>query len=91
MGQGGTDWLSGYDSGGHYCELFGCAGQPAAHTEPVRERLRRIPIEDLRRRAREAENELFNLGYELGKAGYDWKKTPPGLDWTVSPEPAPQS
>jgi uncharacterized circularly permuted ATP-grasp superfamily protein len=62
MGQGGKDWLSGYDSGGHYCELFGCAGQPAAHTEPVRERLRRIPLEDLRRRAREAENELFNLG-----------------------------
>jgi uncharacterized circularly permuted ATP-grasp superfamily protein len=62
MGQGGTDWLSAYDSGGHYCELFGCAGQPAAHTEPVRERLRRIPLEDLRRRAREAENELFNLG-----------------------------
>jgi len=36
-------------------------------------------------------NELFNLGYELGKSGYDWKKTPPGLDWTVTPEPAPQS
>jgi hypothetical protein len=36
-------------------------------------------------------NELFNLGYELGKAGYDWKKTPPGLDWIVTPEPAPQS
>lgn len=36
-------------------------------------------------------NELFNLGYELGKAGYDWKKTPPGLDWLVTPEPAPQS
>jgi predicted acylesterase/phospholipase RssA len=30
-------------------------------------------------------NELFKLGYELGKAGYDWKKTPPGLDWTVLP------
>ncbi|HUL06927.1 MAG TPA: patatin-like phospholipase family protein [Candidatus Acidoferrum sp.] len=36
-------------------------------------------------------NELFNVGYELGKTGYDWKKTPPGLDWTVAPEPAPQS
>jgi predicted acylesterase/phospholipase RssA len=36
-------------------------------------------------------NELFNLGYELGKAGYDWKKTPPGLDWVVAPEPAPQN
>src|SRR5262245_9651435 len=62
MGEPAQDWLSAYDSGGHYCELFGCAGQPAAHTEPVRERLRRIPLEALRRRAREAENELFNLG-----------------------------
>jgi predicted acylesterase/phospholipase RssA len=31
-------------------------------------------------------NELFKLGYESGKASYDWKKTPPGLDWTVLPE-----
>jgi predicted acylesterase/phospholipase RssA len=36
-------------------------------------------------------NELFKVGYELGRAGYDWKKTPPGLDWTVLPEPAPQN
>jgi predicted acylesterase/phospholipase RssA len=32
-------------------------------------------------------NELFKLGYELGRSGYDWKKTPPGLaDWTIVPE-----
>lgn len=31
-------------------------------------------------------NELFKLGYELGRSGYDWKKTPPGLDWTVIPD-----
>jgi len=24
-------------------------------------------------------NSLFNYGYELGRAGYDWKKEPPGL------------
>jgi predicted acylesterase/phospholipase RssA len=30
-------------------------------------------------------NELFKLGYELGRSGYDWKKTPPGLDWMVVP------
>src|SRR5215467_161760 len=56
------DWLSGYDAGGYYCELFGRADAPAAHTQPLRERLSRIPVEELRRRARNAENELFNLG-----------------------------
>src|SRR5262245_8646924 len=25
-------------------------------------------------------NELFKLGYELGSHGYDWQKTPPGLN-----------
>ena len=28
-------------------------------------------------------NELFNLGYELGRSGYNWQKTPPGLGWTA--------
>ena len=28
-------------------------------------------------------NELFNLGYELGRSGYHWQKTPPGLGWTA--------
>ena len=23
-------------------------------------------------------NELFKVGYDLGKSGYDWTKTPPG-------------
>jgi hypothetical protein len=25
-------------------------------------------------------NALFQRGYELGRAGYDWHKQPPGLD-----------
>ena len=33
--------------------------------------------------------ELFNLGYEQGKQGYNWQKTPPGLG--DSPLPVPQS
>ena len=56
------DWLSGYHAGDYYCELFGRAGAPALHTLPLRERLSRIPVDELRRRARNAENELFNLG-----------------------------
>jgi hypothetical protein len=23
-------------------------------------------------------NELFKVGYELGRSGYDWNKAPPG-------------
>jgi uncharacterized circularly permuted ATP-grasp superfamily protein len=56
------DWLSSYDAGDYYCELFGRADGPALHTQPLRERLSRIPVDELRRRARNAENELFNLG-----------------------------
>ena len=62
MGQPTGDWLSGYDAGGYYCELFGRPESPATHTQPLRERLGRIPVDELRRRARNAENELFNLG-----------------------------
>jgi hypothetical protein len=32
-------------------------------------------------------NQLFNLGYDLGKRGYPWKKYPPGLQQVVQPEP----
>ena len=56
------NWLSGYDAGGYYCEVFGRPDAPALHTLPLRERLGRIPIDELRRRARNAENELYNLG-----------------------------
>jgi uncharacterized circularly permuted ATP-grasp superfamily protein len=57
-----SSWPSGYDAGGFYCEIFGRADAPAHHTLPLRERLSRIPVDELRRRARNAENELFNLG-----------------------------
>jgi uncharacterized circularly permuted ATP-grasp superfamily protein len=62
MGPATGDWLSGYDADGYYCELFGRVDAPATHTQPLRERLSRIPVDELRRRARNAENELFNLG-----------------------------
>ncbi|MFO1060886.1 MAG: circularly permuted type 2 ATP-grasp protein [Dongiaceae bacterium] len=42
--------------------MTGTLRHPAPHTRPLRERLAGLPIADLRRRARESENELFNLG-----------------------------
>jgi uncharacterized circularly permuted ATP-grasp superfamily protein len=57
-----SSWLLGYDAGGFYCEVLGRPDAPAHHTLQLRERLARIPVDELRRRARNAENELFNLG-----------------------------
>ena len=51
--------LSGYDPGEYYCEM---TGGGATHTAPIRGRLADLRIEDLRRRARDAEHELFSLG-----------------------------
>ncbi len=62
MRENGSDWLADYDAGGFFCELFGRPGAPADHTLPLQQRLKQIPIDELRRRARSAENELFNLG-----------------------------
>lgn len=58
----GADSFAGYDPGAFYCELTGGAGAPAAHAAPILERIRSIPLDELRRRAREAEHELYNLG-----------------------------
>lgn len=54
--------LENYDPNGFYCEMFGGAGIDPAHTRLVRERLVSMGIADLRRRARAAEAELYNLG-----------------------------
>jgi len=52
--------LDGYDSGGFYCELYGRGG--LAHTKEILSHLNAIDIGGLRRRARAAERELYNLG-----------------------------
>lgn len=52
--------LSGYDAGQYFCEMFGRRG--LAHTRAIRERLDSLDIATLRRRSRDAEGELFNLG-----------------------------
>ncbi len=62
-----SDWtptglLGNYSSGGFYCELLGAAQRPAAHTRTVQERIDRLSLAELRRRAQAAERELYNLG-----------------------------
>lgn len=51
-----------YDPGAFYCEMFGNPDHPAAHTAEVRERLRRMKIGTLHRRAQATDRDLFNLG-----------------------------
>ena len=52
-----------YDPGGYYCEMLGRAGAAAANgRELIRERIARMSMTELRRRAKAAERELFNLG-----------------------------
>ena len=52
--------LSNYESGGYYCEMFGRRG--LGHTAEIRKRLNQLDMAALRRRARDAERELLNLG-----------------------------
>ena len=52
--------LSDYDPGRFYCEMFGRRG--LAHTREIRQRLDALDIAGLRRRARDAAEELLNLG-----------------------------
>ena len=52
--------LEGYSPKEFYCEMFGRRG--LAHTRRIRERLEQLDLLALRRRARDAERELFNLG-----------------------------
>jgi uncharacterized circularly permuted ATP-grasp superfamily protein len=54
--------LSGYDPGRYFCEMLGRPEAPCAHTEAIQARLGRLGVNELRRRARAAERELFNLG-----------------------------
>ena len=54
--------LSGYDPDGYYCEVFGLPERPLGETERTRQRLDRIPLDQLRTRAADAERELYNFG-----------------------------
>ncbi|WP_119678607.1 circularly permuted type 2 ATP-grasp protein [Indioceanicola profundi] len=61
-GNGVGRLLEAYDAQGFYDELFGRPDRPARHTEPIRNTLSAIDYEDLKRRAKDAELELYNLG-----------------------------
>jgi uncharacterized circularly permuted ATP-grasp superfamily protein len=52
--------LTNYDHGSFFCEMFGRNG--LGHTRGIRDRLNSLDIASLRRRAINAERELFNLG-----------------------------
>ena len=56
------DLFANYDPQGFYCELFGGADAEAAHTREIRRRLSRMKLSTLKRRARAADAELFNMG-----------------------------
>ena len=55
-----ADLFSDYDPGGYFCELFDKGGSrlPAS----IDRRLRALELKDLKRRAREASQHLYNLG-----------------------------
>ena len=52
--------LAQYDHDEFFCEMFGRRG--LGHTRTIRDRLNALDIATLRRRVRDAERELFNLG-----------------------------
>ena len=54
--------LKDYDPGGYYCELLGSKDHPLADTKSLCQQLERIGMPSLKRRARSAEDELYNLG-----------------------------
>jgi uncharacterized circularly permuted ATP-grasp superfamily protein len=54
--------FAGYDCGGFFCEMLRRAGDSNPAIDLIVERLGALSLEELRRRAEDAERELFNLG-----------------------------
>ncbi len=54
--------LEDYDASGFYCELFGKASTPLDHTRAISDWLGKMRPMALRRRSRDCERELYNLG-----------------------------
>ena len=54
--------LAHYDPAGYFCELLGTTAQPQEHARFFVERLDQLDLAELRRRATDAEADLFNLG-----------------------------
>ncbi len=57
-----NDLFSSYDRQGFYCELFGASERQPSHTRKLVNRLARMKLSTLRRRAKATDAELFNLG-----------------------------
>lgn len=60
--QSGTGLFSHYRNGHFFCELTNSDGTPDPQIDLIRSRLDALPLNDLRNRARQAEQELYNLG-----------------------------
>ena len=54
--------FGGYDPGPFFCELLSRREQPMAEVDAIAARLAAIPLDELRRRAGVAGDELYNLG-----------------------------
>ena len=57
-----TGIFADYDRGPFFCEMFGSDAKPAGHTATIRERMKKMKIPGLRRRAASSDRELYNLG-----------------------------
>jgi uncharacterized circularly permuted ATP-grasp superfamily protein len=57
-----TELFSHYDRGEFFCEMFGGDARPAEHTEHIRQRMRKMKVSTLQRRAQKSDRELYNLG-----------------------------
>ena len=56
------DALAGYEPGAYFCEMLGGQEHDAEFTRPIRDRLARLGLGELCRRAGDAELELYNFG-----------------------------
>lgn len=61
-GAEGLGLLEAYDPGDHFCEMFGRPDKPLTHAAEIVERLAKLSIGELHRRAKDAERELYNSG-----------------------------
>ncbi len=62
MSEESTGLFAGYDRGGFFCEMFGGDPGAAEHTDAIRERMRQLKVSTLKRRSRQSDRELYNLG-----------------------------
>ena len=58
-----------YDTGEFYDEMFDAQGYPRPGTEAVVQRLRELPIEEVRRRQQAAETSLLQMGITFSVYG----------------------